>query len=214
MDSHLNAAFALNDVHIIAIAGGSCSGKSTLVNALQQQLGDKTCVIVRQDDYYRGIDECDNFDKPEAIEFSYLAQHLAQLQQGQTIEGPCYSFETHSRLAQTRHVAPKPIILLDGILVLHAPELESVIDYRVFVECDVAIRKQRRLIRDVEARGRTENEAAEQFDTQVEPWHQVFVEPSKTSANIIVKSEPNNVIAGLSELSAYCQQLLNLRTAS
>ena len=172
---------------IIAISGGSCSGKTTLCHWLQQTLGDDNCLLVYQDDYYRGLKTITNFDVPEAIEFELLAQHIEELKQGNTVDIPCYDFTTHRRKHITKPTKPKPIIIVDGILILHAQELKSRFHLSVFVECSEAERRERRLNRDVKERGRNYQDTLQQFNQQTVPMHDKFVEPSKQNADLIIK---------------------------
>lgn len=188
---------------IIAIAGGSCSGKTSLARRLADRLTPQRCSLLYQDNYYYGHQNIQNFDVPEAIEFSLLAQHLESLKQGQAVAVPTYDFTTHRRLATTKTYPPKAIIIVDGILILHAPELRHCFDLSVFVECDEDIRKQRRILRDSQERGREHDDIIKQFDEQVAPLHNRYVEPSKMHADIIYR---NNGECSVDEL--ICQRLL------
>ena len=195
----------MTDHKIIAIAGGSCSGKTTMATSLAQILGPDNCAVLYQDSYYRGAADITNFDVPEAIDFSLMAEHLAQLRAGDAIEMPTYDFTTHRRKAETIRLTPRPIIFVDGILILHATELRNSFDYKVFVECEEELRKNRRLVRDTLERGRTKEDIIRQFETQVAPLHNLYVEPSKAFADIICKQE--NWDGFSTDFLSHCQKL-------
>lgn len=182
----------MNQAYIIAIAGGSGSGKTYLAHCLQERLGDEMATVISQDSYY--FDQSAkfdhdggsvNFDHPDAIDFSLLASHLGQLKLGNSVEIPIYDFATHSRLSQTTLQPPKKVILVDGILILNSPEVREVADTSIFVETPESVRFERRLKRDIEHRGRTEEGVRAQFSAQVKPMHDQFVEPSKFHARHI-----------------------------
>jgi uridine kinase len=183
----------LSKIKIIAIAGGSGSGKTTFAKRLLEKLGKDRAVILGQDNYY--LDQSHKFDKdggavnfdhPDSLEFSLMATHLQQLRQNQTVEIPLYDFATHSRKIETIRLAPHPIILVDGILILSQKILLPEFDYKIFIDCDEETRFNRRLNRDVKERGRTPEGVKEQFYAQVKPMHDEFVEPSKNEADLIV----------------------------
>lgn len=198
----------MTDCKIIAIAGGSCSGKTTIASNVAQALGPDHCAVVYQDNYYRGHADITNYDVPEAIEFELMAEHLAQLQRGNSVAMPCYDFTTHRRRKNTLALEPKPVILVDGILILHAEELRNSFDFKVFVECDEVIRRQRRLLRDTMERGRSVADIIEQFDSQVAPLHNHLVEPSKQFADLICQQTDQHSSCDYQALLDYCQQLL------
>lgn len=181
-------------VYIIGVAGGSGSGKTYFTRDLQKELGDENCLVVYQDNYY--IDQSKkfdgdggsvNFDHPSSLDFQLLAQDLRKLREGRNVEIPIYDFVTHSRKNETLPTAPKRIILVDGILILHSEEVRAELDEAVFFDTPEALRFQRRLDRDVHERGRTPEGVRKQFELQVRPMHNQFVEPSKTFADTIVK---------------------------
>ncbi|MCP5046238.1 MAG: uridine kinase [bacterium] len=176
----------------IAIAGGSGSGKTTLARDLLNALGKEQALIISQDSYYR--DQSDrfdedggnvNFDHPSALEFSLMAEQLKDLKQGKAIHLPVYDFSSHSRLQETVPVEPKPVILVEGILILHAPELDTLFDIRVYLDIPEAVRFERRLKRDTQERGRAAAGVKRQFQRQVAPMHNQFVQPSKQTADYI-----------------------------
>lgn len=177
---------------IIAVAGGSGSGKTFFANALHKRLGSSLSTIIYQDNYYRDQSHkfdrdggAVNFDHPDSLDFELLRRDLAFLQNNRPIEMPCYDFKTHARLPKTQVVAPKKIIIVDGILILSSPELDSSFDLSIFVETPESIRYERRLTRDVTERGRTPQGVDAQFQAQVKPMHDKFVEPSKWKADYI-----------------------------
>lgn len=181
-------------VYIIGVAGGSGSGKTYFTRDLQKELGDENCLVVYQDNYY--IDQSKkfdgdggsvNFDHPSSLDFQLLARDLRKLRNGQNVEIPIYDFVTHSRKRETLPTSPKRIILVDGILILHSEEVRAELDEAVFFDTPETLRFQRRLDRDVHERGRTPEGVRKQFELQVRPMHNQFVEPSKAFADTIVK---------------------------
>jgi uridine kinase len=180
--------------HIIGVAGGSGSGKTHFAKELQRMLGDAHCSILYQDNYY--IDQSAkfdgdggsvNFDHPNSLDFSLLAQGLRVLKSGQALQIPIYDFVTHSRKKETLLGEPKKVIIVDGILILHSHEVRAELDETIFFDTPEQLRFQRRLDRDVHERGRTAEGVKRQFDLQVRPMHDQFVEPSKLHAHTIVK---------------------------
>lgn len=180
---------------IVGVAGGSGSGKTTLARSLFEKLGPARSAIILQDSYYidrsrefRG-DGTMNFDHPEALDWQLMIQHIGQLRQGRAVEIPTYDFATHSRTEATVRVEPKDVIIVDGILILHPPELRQLFDYSIYVDCAEPLRFERRLQRDVEERGRTPEGVKEQYRQTVLPMHNQFVEPSKKFADLVVPGD-------------------------
>ncbi len=179
----------------IGISGGSCSGKSTLTRKIFDRLGPDQCVILPQDDYFFGFGDAPegkggpNFDHPDAVDFDQMCLQLAQLKNGQTIDRPLYDFPTHMPKTETERTESRPVILIDGILILQHQPLRDLLDLSIFVECDAETRFARRLERDVRERGRTAQSVNEQFANQVGPMHDLHVEPSKIHANIVINSQ-------------------------
>lgn len=180
--------------YIIGVAGGSGSGKTFFARELQKILGDEKCTILYQDNYY--IDQSHrfdgdggsvNFDHPDSLDFALLAQGLASLKAGKSIKVPIYDFATHTRKKETLDCHPKKIILVDGILILDSLLVREELDEAVFFDTPEELRFKRRLERDVHERGRTAEGVKKQFDLQVKPMHNQFVEPSKSYAQTIVK---------------------------
>lgn len=181
---------------LIAISGGSCSGKTTSAKILWEHFGEEVCSILYQDNFYRDqSDKFDydggsvNFDHPDAIDFPLLRTTLLKLKEGKACKIPQYDFASHKRLETWLDFEPKKIILVDGILILHAPELQDLFDLKVYFCASPEERLKRRVKRDVKERGRTPDGVKKQFSAQVEPMHQQFVEPSKASADFIYQHE-------------------------
>jgi uridine kinase len=180
--------------YIIGVAGGSGSGKTFFARELQRILGDELCAIVYQDNYY--IDQSHrfdgdggsvNFDHPESLDFDLLAQSLGDLKKGKSINVPIYDFPTHSRKQETLPYHPKKIILVDGILILDSSVVRAQLDEAIFFDTPEDLRFKRRLERDVQERGRSAEGVKKQFELQVRPMHNQFVEPSKIFAQTIIK---------------------------
>ncbi len=178
---------------LIGVAGGSGSGKTFFVNALVQNLGSHACTVIYQDDFY--IDQSArfdfaggavNFDHPSSLDFELLAQCLQALKSGRSTEIPTYDFKTHSRTSKTVTVQPRPIILVDGILIFHSEAVRALFDNLVYFDTAEDLRFARRLERDVKERGRTPDCVRKQFELQVKPMHDQFVEPSKAYADCVV----------------------------
>lgn len=179
---------------LIGVAGGSGSGKTYFAQALQKELGEDVCTIISQDNFY--IDQSENFDfdggsinfdHPDSIDFTLLTRLLTELKLGNAVEIPIYDFATHQRLSEVISLSPTPVIVVDGILIFHPPELRQIFDDLLFFHTPEDLRFQRRLERDVKERGRTPQGVHDQFYKQVKPMHDLFVEPSQVHANTIIK---------------------------
>lgn len=177
---------------VIAIAGGTGSGKTSLANRIVQALPHHV-TLLSHDMYYRDYshlpfsERCQlNYDHPDSFDNDLFCQHIAALKEGRTIERPCYNFNTYLREERTETIEPREIILVEGILVLAAPELRSLYDLRVYVDTDADVRVLRRIRRDLEERGRTLESMVSQYLGTVKPMHEAFVEPSKRYADIII----------------------------
>ena len=182
----------LREVYIIGVTGGSGSGKTFFANALHKNIGSENSFILLQDDYYKDQSDrfdCDggsvNFDHPDSLDFDLLAAHLQELKNGRGIDIPQYDFKTHTRKSEVKNQSAKRVIILDGILILSQPKIRALLDDAIFVETPEDIRYERRLLRDTLERGRTEEGVKAQFDKQVKPMHDQFVEPSKKYASYI-----------------------------
>lgn len=179
---------------VIGIAGGSGSGKTTFAIRLMERLGNEFCGLMAQDSYYfdrsKDFDYEGgrvNFDHPSALDFDLLANHLEKLLKGEQVDVPLYDYKTHRRLRSTQTQEPRPVILLDGTLLLSQEPVRKWIQHKIFLEVDEETRFQRRLKRDVNERGRTPEGVERQFFQQVKPMHDEFVEPSKHFADFVVK---------------------------
>ena len=191
----------MSDILVVGVAGGSGGGKTTLTNNLIRTFGDKVS-IVHHDNYYRAHDDLTyeersrlNYDEPEAFETEMMVEHLRLLRQGRSIHCPVYDFTVHNRSKETELIVPRPVILVEGILIFAVPELVELMDMKVFVDTDADIRLARRVIRDVEQRGRTVRSVVEQWQATVKPMHEKYVEPSKKNADIIVPEGGRNKVA-------------------
>lgn len=189
------------DSLIIGIAGGSGSGKTTLAENIRNEFKDEI-LMLSHDYYYKQHDELSleerqqlNYDHPNAFDTDMLIEHLRLLKAGQAIEHPVYSFINHNRENYTVRVEPKKIILVDGILIFENKELADLMDIKIFVDTDADIRFIRRLLRDVQERGRTIDSVINQYCNTVKPMHEQFVEYSKKNADIIVPKGGNNQVA-------------------
>lgn len=187
------------DCMLIGIAGGTGSGKSTFTNRIKKQFGDDVTVIYH-DNYYRCRDDIPfeerkkiNYDHPDALETDMLIQHIKQLKAGKSVVCPVYDFSVHNRSDKTVVIKPSKVILVEGILVLQNPELCDLLDIKIFVEADADERILRRVLRDVEERGRDLRGIIDQYLTTVKPMHYRFVEPSKAKADIVINSGLNDV---------------------
>lgn len=184
----------MDKIKIIGIAGGSGSGKTYFARALYNNIGPDHCALIYQDNFY--IDQSSkfdydggsvNFDHPSALDFDLLAEKLKMLKTGQAADIPIYDFATHSRKNEPYIQESKKIILVDGILIFHPPQMREIFDEMIFFDTPQELRYQRRLDRDVKERGRTPDGVYQQFHRQVKPMHDQFVEPSKEFADYIVK---------------------------
>jgi len=187
-------------MYIIGIAGGSGSGKTSVVKKIVNSFPNESVRVLSQDAYYKdnGIltqeqREQINFDHPESIEFSLLMQHLHELKAGQTIEMPTYSYITCTRQKETIPIVPGKVVIVEGILIFTDPELRDMIDLKVFVDTEADERIIRIIKRDVNERGRGLDKSIRHYEKFVKPMHQTFIEPSKKFADIIIPEGGHNV---------------------
>ncbi|MCC2590130.1 uridine kinase [Chryseobacterium sp. MFBS3-17] len=187
---------------VIGIAGGTGSGKTTVVNKILQQLNTEGVNVLSQDNYYHDNQhltlterEMLNYDHPHSIDFELLLNHVQMLKNNQTIEQPVYSFVTHSRTGDHVLVEPKNVLIVEGILVLSNKELLKEYDLKVFVQADSDERLIRRIRRDTQERGRDLQEVLHRYQTTLKPMHQEFIEPSKNHADLIVPNMKHNTVA-------------------
>ena len=186
---------------VIGIAGGTGSGKTTLMKNLIREFSDVVTVL-SHDNYYKRHDDMTyearcglNYDEPAALETDLMARHLDILRQGQAIDCPVYDFTVHNRSNDTIRITPEKVIIVEGILIFENRELRDLMDIKVFVDTDADVRLCRRILRDVEERGRTLESVVAQYQTTVKPMHEQYVEPSKKFADIIIPEGGNNQVA-------------------
>lgn len=179
-------------MYVIGIAGGSGSGKSTFADSIRDRFP-HSVTVVQSDNYYFPHDDMTleerahlNFDSPAAIDFDLLVKHIGALKAGQTVTGPVYDFSRHTRSEASETIVPTPIIIVDGILVLHDERIRALCDLKIFVDTDADERILRRARRDLVERGRTLDNVIEQYLTTVKPMHNLYVEPTKYRADIVV----------------------------
>jgi len=186
---------------VIGIAGGTGSGKTTLMKNLITEFADVVTVI-SHDNYYKRHDDltyeerCQlNYDEPAALETDLMAKHLDILRRGEAIDCPVYDFTVHNRSDETIRIVPKKVIIVEGILIFENKPLRDLMDIKIFVDTDADVRLCRRIKRDVNKRGRTLESVLEQYQTTVKPMHEQYVEPSKKFADIIVPEGGKNLVA-------------------
>ena len=189
------------NILVIGIAGGTGSGKTTLMkNLIERFSGDVT--VISHDNYYKRHDELPyeercklNYDEPAAFDTSLMVYHLDQLRHGYEIDCPVYDFTVHNRSDRTIHLVPKMVIIVEGILIFENEALRDLMDIRIFVDTDADVRLCRRIKRDVNKRGRTLESVLKQYQETVKPMHEKYVEPSKRYANIVVPEGGKNLVA-------------------
>ena len=187
---------------VIGIAGGSGSGKTTVAQVILQRVGPERIAFLQHDAYYKDLSGLPpvqraevNFDHPNSLESELLIRHIKQLRSGQAVDVPIYDFSTHSRTERTYIVQPRPVILVEGILIFAEKNLREMFDVKLFVDTDSDIRFIRRLQRDIAERGRTTDSVIHQYLTTVRPMHLEFVEPSKRYADVIIPEGGFNTAA-------------------
>jgi len=200
----------------LGVAGGTGSGKTTVVQAILQAVGPERISSLAQDSYYRDVDwESEeqllhhNFDHPDALDHDLLSEHLRLLKSGQDVEVPIYDFVTHRRTGGTLTMPARPVIMLEGILILASARLRELLDFKIFVDTDADVRLMRRIRRDMNERGRELDGIFRQYTQTVRPMHLEFVEPSKRWADIIVPEGGQNRVA-LEMVIARVEQLLQV----
>ena len=178
---------------IIGICGGTGSGKTTIARKIVESVGKENVILVEQDSYYRNLGDMPlderrqaNFDHPDSIDSDLLVNHLKRLKGGDAIDMPVYDFKTHTRSRETERIEPKPVVIVEGILIFAETRILDLLDVRIFVDTPDDIRFIRRLQRDIIERGRTFDSVIAQYYATVRPMHFEFVEPSKRNADIII----------------------------
>ncbi len=204
----------MKNVIVIGIAGGTGSGKSTMINNIKKQFSDEISIL-SHDFYYKAHDNmtyeerCQlNYDHPDAFDTDLMIEHVKGLKRWETIERPVYDFTIHNRVNETVAVKPAKVVVVEGILIFENKELLDLCDIKVFVDTDADVRIIRRILRDVQERGRTLESVVTQYLTTVKLMHEQFVEPSKKNADIIVPEGGFNVVA-LDMLNHRIQALLS-----
>jgi len=189
-------------VTVIGVAGGTGSGKSTLVKRLQEAFAGDQVATLCHDYYYKAYPNMTyeeraklNYDHPQAFDTQMLVEHIKALKDGVPVEHPVYSFVEHNRMAETVEVKPSQVIIVDGILIFENKELRDLMDIKVFVDTDADIRLARRILRDVSERGRSMESVIAQYTSTVKPMHEEFVEPSKKYADVIIPEGGFNSVA-------------------
>ncbi len=187
---------------LIGIAGGSGSGKTLVARTIVRELGSDRVVIIDQDSYYKNLEdiplrdrEARNFDHPDAFDNGLLVQHIQDLLAGRPVEQPIYDYAEHRRLAETRHIGDHHIIVLEGILIFHEPELRDLMHIKLFIDADPDVRFIRRLRRDIIERGRSVDSVIRQYEESVRPMHLQFVDPAKRYADVIIPEGGHNKVA-------------------
>lgn len=187
---------------LIGICGGTGSGKSTVAKAIFESLPQKNISIIEQDAYYRDQTELSfeervktNYDHPLAFDTDLLVKHMATLLKGEAIEKPNYNFSNHTRETFTTHIEPKDIIILEGIMILEEKRLRDLMDIKIFVDTDADVRIIRRIVRDIQERGRTLDSVINQYLNTVKPAHEQFIEPTKKFADLIIPEGGYNKVA-------------------
>ena len=188
------------EVLVIGIAGGTGSGKTTLMKNLMGRFGDEITVM-SHDNYYRAHDDLPyeqrcklNYDEPAAFETELMVEHLHRLRQGQSVDCPVYDFTVHNRSSEVLHLEPKSVVMVEGILIFQHKALRDLMDIKIFVDTDADIRLCRRIKRDVNKRGRTIESVLTQYQQTVKPMHDQYVEPSKRFADLVVLEGCKNLV--------------------
>ena len=192
----------MKNIFVIGIAGGTGSGKTTVVNQIINELPQDEVCVISQDSYYSQTDHLSyeertkiNFDHPRAIDFDLLVNHLSDLKSGKIIEQPVYSFVAHNRTKDTIKTHPRKVIIVEGILIFNSKELRNLCDIKVFVHADADERLIRRVRRDIKERGRDVEEVLNRYQNTLKPMHQQFIEPTKNYADIIIPNDRHNTVA-------------------
>lgn len=191
----------MKDVIVIGIAGGTCSGKSTLIKKIKEEFGD-AITMLSHDFYYKAHNDVPfeerkklNYDHPDSFDTDLMIGHIKQLINGESIERPVYDFTIHNRIDETVTVNPSKVIVVEGILIFENKELRDMCDIKVFIDTDADVRIIRRIIRDVHERGRTLDSVVTQYLTTVKLMHEQFVEPSKKYVDVIIPEGGYNKVA-------------------
>jgi uridine kinase len=203
---------------ILGIAGGTGSGKTTMVEQVAKSFTDAEVTVISQDSYYRDTSHLSyeervkiNFDHPESIDFELLHQHLQQLRQGKSIQQPIYSFKDHNRTGETVETPPSEVMIVEGILILTKPNIRDLFDIKVYIDADSDERLIRRLKRDLAERGRDLDEVLTRYQNTLKPMHQQFIEPTKAYADVILPTNRINTVGVKILRSIIKQRLANYK---
>jgi uridine kinase len=187
---------------IIGIAGGTGSGKTTVVRKIVESLPSEQVIVIPQDSYYRDSSHIPmeqrqeiNFDHPSSLEFDLLVEHIRRLKMGESIRQPIYSYLTCTRASETIPVKPKKVVIVEGILILTHEALRDLMDIKIYVDADADDRLSRVIFRDITERGRTVVKVLDRYEKTVKPMHLQFIEPTKRYADIIIPQGGNNQVA-------------------
>ena len=187
---------------VIGIAGGTGSGKTTVVNQIINELPEDEVCVISQDSYYKATDNLSyeerikiNFDHPRAIDFDLLETHISDLKSGKIIQQPIYSFVTHNRTKDSIKTHPRKVVIIEGILIFNSKKLLDLFDIKIFVHADADERLIRRVRRDIKERGRDIDEVLDRYKDTLKPMHQQFIEPTKNFADIIIPNDRYNTVA-------------------
>ena len=191
----------MKDLIVIGIAGGTCSGKSTLIQKIKDEFGD-AITMLSHDFYYKAHNDIPfeerkrlNYDHPDSFDTDLMIEHIRKLMEGESIERPVYDFTIHNRIDETVTVMPSKVIVVEGILIFENRELRDMCDIKVFIDTDADVRIIRRIVRDVSERGRTLESVVTQYLTTVKLMHEQFVEPSKKYVDVIIPEGGYNKVA-------------------
>ncbi|KAF2784819.1 uridine kinase [Clostridium perfringens] len=186
----------------IGITGGTGSGKSTIAKEIYRQFGEDCIAMIEQDSYYKDQSHLSmedriktNYDHPNAFDNNLLVSHLESLLNGHSIQKPSYDFSIHNRIEDTTKVEPKEIVIVEGILILEDPRIRELLDIKIYVDTDADVRIIRRMVRDINERGRTMESVINQYLNVVKPMHNQFTEPTKKFADIIIPEGGHNKVA-------------------
>ncbi|MGN0337690.1 MAG: uridine kinase [Lachnospiraceae bacterium] len=203
----------MNKIHVIGVAGGSASGKTTIVKKIQEYFGEDI-VVLGHDSYYKAHDDMDyearsrlNYDHPNAFDTERMVEDVRKLIRGQAVDIPVYDYTIHNRSEQTEHIEPKKLIIIEGFLILENKELRELMDAKIFVDADADERLMRRIRRDTVERARSVTSILDQYEATVKPMYEAFVEPSKRYADVIIPRGGENTI-GITMLKEYLKHLL------
>ncbi len=205
----------MSRVCVVGIAGGSASGKTTIVNRIREKFGDDI-VVISHDSYYKAHNDLTydersrlNYDHPSSFDTELLIEDVKKLKRGEEIDIPVYDYAIHNRSDQTVHIVPKPVILLEGILILENHDLRELMDVKVFVDTDADERLMRRIRRDTIERARSVDSVLTQYANTVKPMHEQFIEPSKKYADLIIPRGGEN-LTGINIFTEHLQAMLNM----